>query len=75
LFHGRRAHQVQTEKKDVSLQDIPAAEFARHLGRRIVREAEPEAGFCLVLFHGGPLAGRAEEEPRPPQRRGYAPAR
>jgi hypothetical protein len=31
---------VQTEKKDVSLQDIPAAELARHLGRRIVRRVK-----------------------------------
>jgi hypothetical protein len=37
-YSGRRMHQMQTENKDVSLQDIPAAEIAKHLGRRIVRK-------------------------------------
>jgi hypothetical protein len=39
-YSGRRAFQVQTEKKDVSLQDIPVAELAKHLGRRIVRRVK-----------------------------------
>jgi hypothetical protein len=39
-YSGRRAFQVQTEKKDVSLQNIPVAELAKHLGRRIVRRVK-----------------------------------
>jgi hypothetical protein len=39
-YSGRRAFQVQTERKEVSLHDIPAAELARHLGRRIVRRVK-----------------------------------
>jgi hypothetical protein len=39
-YSGHRAFQVQTEKKEVSLNDIPAKELARHLGRRIVRKVK-----------------------------------
>jgi hypothetical protein len=39
-YSGHRAFQVQTERKEVSLHDIPAAELARHLGRRIVRRVK-----------------------------------
>jgi len=39
-YSGRRAFQVQTERKEVGLHDIPAAELAKHLGRRIVRRVK-----------------------------------